>query len=370
MNNTHKRLLGSAGCLVPVVTVLGLLILFISAVANGATGHKEDHPSGATGAGGAPGAVDGIDPVMLSAYTRAAASTRTVRPKCTGMRWSVIAGIGKVESNHAAGRTIAVNGDITPRILGVRLNGSGIGGNTSTFSDTDRGQLDGDTAYDRAVGPMQFLPSTWNGPSGQDGNNDGIKNPHNAFDAALGTAVYLCGTGTTDLSRPGQLRKAVYRYNHSDTYVDDVTGHITEYDQIPAAEAGAPTTATGRARAVINAALAERGTPYVWGGGSTTGPTKGGYDCSGLMLYAFHKGGGITLPRTSQQMRNSGTQVARSDIQPGDLIVINNDGNWGHVGLYAGNNTMIHAPRPGKTVETTPTTGYWERYDWDVRRVL
>ncbi|GAA1069045.1 hypothetical protein GCM10009647_090740 [Streptomyces sanglieri] len=69
-------------------------------------------------------------------------------------------------------------------------------------------------------------------------------------------------------------------------------------------------------------------------------------------------------------MRHSSTRVPRSQIRPSDLIVINNDGIWGHVGLYSGNNTMIHAPRPGKTVETTSTSGYWERYDWDVRRVL
>ncbi|MEV5205723.1 NlpC/P60 family protein [Streptomyces sp. NPDC053720] len=70
----------------------------------------------------------------------------------------------------------------------------------------------------------------------------------------------------------------------------------------------------------------------MWGGGSTTGPTKGGYECSGLMLYAFYQGARVTLPRTSQQMRRSGTRVPRSQIRPGDLIVINNDGNWGHVG--------------------------------------
>ncbi|MFD4944099.1 transposase [Streptomyces sp. NPDC058409] len=137
---------------------------------------------------------------------------------------------------------------------------------------------------------------------------------------------------------------------------------------------GSPPPGTARVRrpagAVVNAALAQRGTPYVWGDGSTTGPTKGCYDCSGLMLYAFYQGAGITLPRTSQQMRHSGTRVPRSEIQPGDLIVINNYGNWGHVGLYAGNGTMIHAPRPGKTVETTPTADYWTQYDWDVRRVL
>ncbi|ROQ65211.1 cell wall-associated NlpC family hydrolase [Streptomyces sp. CEV 2-1] len=370
MNGKRKAALAGSVVLVPAAVLLGVLILFVAAVANGAVGHDEEGDAAApAAAGGAPAAVAGINSVMLSAYTRAAANVSTVRPKCRGMRWSVIAGIGKIESNHAAGRTVTANGNITPHILGVRLNGSGAGGNTSSFSDTDHGLLDGDTAYDRAVGPMQFLPSTWNGPSGQDGNADGVKDPQNAYDAALGTAVYLCGTGTADLSRTDQLRNAIYRYNHSATYVADVTNHITEYDALPT-DTGAGGAATGRAGAVINAARSEIGTPYVWGGGSTTGPTKGGYDCSGLMLYAFHQGAGITLPRTSQQMRHTGTHVNRAHIQPGDLIVINNDGNWGHVGLYTGNNTMIHAPRPGKNVETTSLAGYWEKYDWDVRRVL
>ncbi|MCX4451708.1 bifunctional lytic transglycosylase/C40 family peptidase [Streptomyces sp. NBC_01789] len=368
MSGRRKVVLVGSVVVVPVALVLGLLVLFVAAVANGAAGHDKEGAS-APAAGGTPEKVAGIDPVMLSAYSRAAAQVNAVRPKCKGMRWSVIAGIGKIESNHAAGHTIAADGNITPRILGVRLNGSGIGGNHTTFTDTDRGQYDGDTSYDRAVGPMQFLPSTWNGPTGQDGNNDGVKNPHNAFDAALGTAAYLCGTATTDLSKAAQLRKAIYRYNHSNTYVDDVTKHITEYDALPAGT-GSGGAATGRAGAVVNAAHSAIGTPYVWGGGSTSGPTKGGYDCSGLMLYAFHKGAGVTLPRTSQQMRHTGTHVSRAEMRPGDLIVINNDGNWGHVGLYTGNHTMIHAPRPGKTVETTSLAGYWEKYDWDVRRVL
>ncbi|MEU2026934.1 bifunctional lytic transglycosylase/C40 family peptidase [Streptomyces sp. NPDC016469] len=368
MNGKGKVILAGWVLLAPVAAVLGLLVLFVAAVANGATGHEKEEAA-APAVGGVPQTVAGIDPVMLSAYSRAATQVTALRPHCKGMRWSVIAGIGKIESNHAAGRTVAANGNITPHILGVRLNGSGIGGNRTSFTDTDRGRLDGDTAYDRAVGPMQFLPSTWNGPTGQDGNHDRVKDPHNAFDAALGTAVYLCGTGTTNLSKAAQLRKAIYRYNHSNTYVNDVTEHITEYDALPVGpDAGG--VATGKPGAVINAARSAIGTPYVWGGGSISGPTKGGYDCSGLMLYAFHTGAGISLPRTSQQMRHTGRHVERSDMQPGDLIVINNDGNWGHVGLYTGTHTMIHAPRPGKNVETTSLSGYWEKYDWDVRRVI
>ncbi|MGW3491610.1 C40 family peptidase [Streptomyces sp. NPDC001054] len=356
-----------AALLLPPFVLLAVPILFVAAVAGGAAEHEDAIDADAVSAQ-APSSVQGIPEVMLSAYTSAATRVRDVRPRCSGMRWSVVAGIGKVESNHAVGRSISTEGDITPRILGVRLNGSGAGGNTTSFTDTDHGALDGDTAYDRAVGPMQFLPSTWNGPTGQDGNDDGRKDPHNAFDAALGAAVYLCGTHTVDLSKPAELRKAIYRYNHSDSYVAEVSGHIRAYDALTGT-ATARAEAGGRAGRVIDLALGARGKPYMWGGGDQNGPTKGGFDCSGLMVYAFYQGAGITLPRTSQAMRHSGTKVSREEMQPGDIIVINNDGNWGHVGLYIGDDTLVHAPRPGKTVETTPLS-QWTKDAWDIRRVL
>ncbi|MGY6658939.1 lytic transglycosylase domain-containing protein, partial [Amycolatopsis sp. TRM77291] len=86
--------------------------------------------------------------------------------------------------------------------------------------DTDGGKFDGDTVWDRAVGPTQFIPSTWKGYA-SDGNGDGESNPNNIFDAALGTGRYLC-SGGLDLSKPDQLRAAVFRYNNSDTYVNTV----------------------------------------------------------------------------------------------------------------------------------------------------
>ncbi|MEU2159102.1 bifunctional lytic transglycosylase/C40 family peptidase [Streptomyces sp. NPDC019396] len=370
MTGGKKAAIASGIVLAPLSFVLGLVVLFVAAVAGGAAEHEQElEGNGAIGQGAAPSQVAGVHAVMLAAYTRAAQSVTSLRPKCTGMRWSVIAGIGAVESNHAAGRTIAPDGTITPRIIGARLDGSGAGGNTTAFPDTDGGRWDGDTACDRAVGPTQFLPSTWKGPSGSDGNNDGVKDPHNAYDAALGTAVYLCGTGTSDLRNPAQLRKALLRYNNAGWYADKVTAHIRRYDQLTPTAPGGTTGVAGRVGAVVQKALAQRGVPYVWGGGDTTGPTNGGFDCSGLMVYAFYQGVGITLPRTSQTQRSVGTKVSRSDLQPGDLIVINNDGNWGHVGLAVGAGQMVHAPRPGKSVEITALAGYWEKYDWDIRRI-
>lgn len=70
-------------------------------------------------------------------------------------------------------------------------------------------------------------------------------------------------------------------------------------------------------------------------------------------------------------MRSAGKAVTRSGLLPGDLIVFNNDGNWGHVGLYIGNGQMVHAPNPRTPVETASvTTGEWARHDWAIRRVL
>lgn len=134
-------------------------------------------------------------------------------------------------------------------------------------------------------------------------------------------------------------------------------------------EADAP--ASARARSVIAAAHAQIGKPYVWGGGNRNGPTHGGFDCSGLMVYAFYQGtgGAVTLPRTSQDQRRVGRHVSVSAMRPGDLIVINNDGGWGHVGLYVGNGRMINAPRTGKDVAEVDL-GYWRQFPWDVRRVL
>ncbi|MFB7234866.1 hypothetical protein ACFCXK_08810 [Streptomyces sp. NPDC056269] len=231
--STKAALTVGSVVLAPLAFVIGLLVLFIAAVASGATGNEEESGRSAPGlADATPSSVPGIGPVVLSAYVKASDAVTTLRPKCLGMRWSVIAGIGKVESGHAAGRRVAANGDVTPRILGVPLNGSGAGGNTSVHSDTDNGTLDGDAVFDRAVGPMQFIPSTWQGPSGQDGNGDGIRDPHNIFDAAQATAFYLCGTGHNNLNDDAQLRKAVLRYNQSGTYATEVIGHVRAYDQL------------------------------------------------------------------------------------------------------------------------------------------
>lgn len=215
--------------------------------------------TGAQGDGGIAegGSAADIPARMLTAYKKAVQQVGKHVPKCQGMRWPILAGIAKVESNHAVGRGIADNGDIRPRIYGVLLNGSGAGGNTTVFPDTDNGRWDGTANGERAVGPFQFLPSTWEG-IGNDANGDKRADPHNADDAALGAAIYLCGGGR-DLAQRSQLKSAILQYNHSDEYVANVLGWIDQYTA--AAKSPDLGNVSGKARTVIDAALSQRGCP-------------------------------------------------------------------------------------------------------------
>ncbi|SDX79544.1 Transglycosylase SLT domain-containing protein [Amycolatopsis xylanica] len=158
----------------------------------------------------------GVPETVFRAYRAAADKLTEQQPGCH-IDWALIASIGRIESNHARGGYVAANGDTLEPILGPVLNGKGP---FAAIPDTDQGKFDGDKVWDRAVGPMQFIPSTWWGYA-SDGNDDGQSNPNNIFDAALATGKYLC-SGGLNLSDPGQLRAAIYRYNHSDYYVNTV----------------------------------------------------------------------------------------------------------------------------------------------------
>ncbi|MFD8001141.1 C40 family peptidase [Streptomyces mirabilis] len=308
-----------------------------------------------------------IPPRMLTAYKKAVQLVGRYVPPCRGMRWPVLAGIAKVESNHAIGRSIAGNGDIRPRIYGVLLNGSGAGGNTAAFPDTDNGRWDGTARGERAVGPFQFLPSTWEG-IGKDANGDKTADPHNADDAALGAAVYLCGNGR-DLAKRSQLEAAILQYNHSSEYLSNVLGWIDQYTA--AAKSPDLTNVSGRVRTVLEAALSQRGVPYSWGGGSTNGPSTGiccspsgksgtnitGFDCSGLTLYAYARAG-INLPRVAAAQASVGRRIpaglGKSALKPGDLVFYayapGRDSTIYHVGIYVGSGRMVNAARPGTLV--------------------
>ncbi|MEI2731615.1 MAG: lytic murein transglycosylase [Dermatophilaceae bacterium] len=187
----------------------------------------------------------GIPVSVLSAYRQAEANLGTSMPACH-LPWWLLAGIGRIESGHAGGGRVDDAGTTRGRILGPVLDGSMPG--TAIVRDTDGGAMDGDPGYDRAVGPMQFLPGTWKAYA-RDGNGDGIVNPHNIFDAATTAGVYLCRNGG-DLATPDGIARAVLAYNHSDSYLRSVLTWGAAYrDNVtPAADqAGSiPTGTTGR----------------------------------------------------------------------------------------------------------------------------
>ncbi|MEU5297844.1 bifunctional lytic transglycosylase/C40 family peptidase [Streptomyces umbrinus] len=303
---------------------------------------------------------------MLAAYKKAVQQVGKHVPKCRGMRWPILAGIAKVESNHAVGRKITADGDIRPKIYGVLLNGSGAGGNTTVFEDTDGGKWDGNSQGERAVGPFQFLPSTWEGVV-EDADGE-VSDPHNADDAALGAAIYLCGNGR-DLTKRGQLKAAIWQYNHSGEYVANVLGWIDQYTA--AAKDPDLTNVSRKVRTVIEAALSQRGVPYSWGGGNAKGKSTGiccspsgksgtgikGFDCSGLTTYAYAKVG-ISLPRVAFAQAGVGRRIPASlgtlALKPGDLVFFatapGRDATIYHVGIYLGSGQMVNAPKPGTVV--------------------
>jgi hypothetical protein len=157
----------------------------------------------------------GIPSTMYPAYENAADVLAEQQPNCN-LDWSLLASIGRIESNHARGGKVDDNGNTVPKIYGPVLDGGGF----AAIRDTDGGLYDGDNRWDRAVGNMQFIPSTWLAYAA-DGNDDGVKSPHNVYDETLAAGKFLC-SGGLDMSKDTDRKAAVFRYNHSDSYVATV----------------------------------------------------------------------------------------------------------------------------------------------------
>ena len=169
-------------------------------------------------------AANGIPNVVLNAYRVAAARMASAKPSC-GIDWSLLAGIGRVESNHGryGGAVLNPDGTASPRILGPALDGVKF----AYIADSDGGKWDGDTRYDRAMGPMQFIPTTWRAYA-VDADGNGTTDPFDIDDVALAAANYLCTAGG-DLRTDAGQRRAVFAYNHSDSYVNQVLALARAY---------------------------------------------------------------------------------------------------------------------------------------------
>ncbi|SDL85989.1 Membrane-bound lytic murein transglycosylase B [Corynebacterium mycetoides] len=172
----------------------------------------------------------GIGPQAVRAYGNAALVAQEAWPQCN-LAWNTLAGIGWVETRHGTytGRTFDTGrldeaGFAQPPIIGPALDGSG---QFAEIRDTDGGALDGDATFDRAVGPMQFLPGSWR-IYGRDANGDGVADPQQIDDAALASANLLCADNR-DLSTPEGWRDAIFSYNNSNDYVVKVRDAAANY---------------------------------------------------------------------------------------------------------------------------------------------
>ena len=226
-----------------------------------------------------------------------------------GVPWELLAAIGKVECDH--GRDPACQ----------HPNSAG------------------------AEGPMQFLPATFTQYSWASGSpNPSIDDPRDAIYAA---AALLADNDVRD-----NPRQALYAYNHSSAYVDQVLAWAATYQADAAASAlsSATTASFGAAAVAVSYALAQLGTPYLWGG---DGP--GGFDCSGLVQAAY-AAAGIQLPRTAQEQYDAGPPVpAGRPLQPGDLVFFGPDlAHVDHVGILVNATQMVDAPHTGAVVRVEP----------------
>jgi membrane-bound lytic murein transglycosylase B len=177
-------------------------------------------------------AESGIPERALAAYAGAAIAKAKSMPSC-GLNWTTLAAIGLIESDHGqhGGSSIDDDGTVSPPIFGIALDGSA----SSNIPDSDGGKFDGDSTYDRAVGPMQLIPQTWRNWH-VDGNGDGVEDPQNIDDAVVATSNYLCRASGDMVSRGG-WRAGILAFNGSDFYAQSVANAANRY----AADAAAVT---------------------------------------------------------------------------------------------------------------------------------
>lgn len=154
-----------------------------------------------------------IPAVVADAYRRSERILAQRDPEC-GLQWSLLAGLGRVISDHGRGGALDTHGRTIAPILGPRLDGSP---GLAEIPDSDEGRLDGDTTWDRAAGPMQVIPAVWQRVGG-DSDGDALADPHNVYDAALAAGRFLCERGS-DLRRANDQVRAVFRYQRSEPFV-------------------------------------------------------------------------------------------------------------------------------------------------------
>jgi cell wall-associated NlpC family hydrolase len=289
------------------------------------------------GAGGALSAILGSDSTSPSQAALADIPAdylplyREAAAACPGLDWAVLAAIGKIESDH--GRS-ALPG-VPP-------------GTENPF---------------HAAGVMQIVPKTWAGvlahhqiPPG------GVSPPSrwNAHDSIFAAAFLLCDN---NISRDPHA--AIFAYNHSENYVNQVLAQAAQYRQAaPVRSAGCPApeqagqsklgqAAGNQALVAVAFACAQLGKPYVWGGNGNPG-----FDCSGL-THAAYAAADITIPRTAQTQYNAGPLLpSGTPLQSGDLVFFGTPSRIHHVGISLGGMLMVNAPTFSQPVQVADIRGF------------
>lgn len=124
-------------------------------------------------------------------------------------------------------------------------------------------------------------------------------------------------------------------------------------------------SASNQAQQAVRAAYSQMGKPYTIGGASP----KQGFDCSGLIYWAY-KSNGVKVPRRTADQVRAGYGVSRDDTLPGDIVVFRINGRNLHTGMYAGGNSFIHSPRKGSKVRMESLSSpYWSKRLVSIRRV-
>ncbi|MGY0497468.1 C40 family peptidase [Nocardia sp. FBN12] len=271
-------------------------------------------PGASTGTGSSPSteAQQDIPAEMLVLYQAAAGD-------CPGLDWSVLAAIGKIETDHGRSTLPGVSS-------GENASGAG--------------------------GPMQFLAATFDSVVARHPLPAGGSSPpsrYNPSDAIHAAAFYLCDSGA-----PDDMYNAIFAYNHADWYVRDVLAQAARHratDTTSGGDCHTTSPSNPNAAQVISFACAQLGLPYVWGG---NGPdVNGGWDCSGLTQAAY-RAAGISIPRTTYDQIHTGTTVSEDQLAPGDLLFYSTAGDVHHVGIYLGGGQMVHAPTFNEPVQVSP----------------
>jgi cell wall-associated NlpC family hydrolase len=314
-------------------STLAALVLTVSLIAAATGAVTSQLLGGAAGSLPNASALRSIPPDYLLLYQQAARS-------CPGLNWTILAGIGKVETDH--GRST---------LAGVHSGSNPAG----------------------AQGPMQFKPATfaeYAQPVPPGGANP--PSPYDPVDAVYAAARMLCAHGARN---GADLHAAIYAYNHTESYVTAVLVAAHSYaatvgpDQATTGPAGGTwTPAIGQA--VADRALQWLGWPYTWAGGNADGPTYGravdyasrndahvyGFDCSGLTLYALSPWISLDHYAATQYTQAGAVHPSRHELLPGDLVFWSGDSTLtgiSHVAIYLGNGQVIHAPHSGAYIQVT-----------------